>query len=125
MKKFAWAVGLVAIGFLTYSVFASLITLDFEDINVESLRQRFSEVNFVGPGNDFGGAIFWLDVKNLATGAILDYSTGATYEKKSCMTQVRGIYYNNQRGLRLWPLDSASLTMLKSTSNSYNGLTIT
>jgi len=66
MKKFAWAVGLVAIGFLVYSVSNSFL-LDFTDINVESLRQRFSEVNFIGPGNDFGGAIFRLDAKNLST----------------------------------------------------------
>lgn len=88
MKKFAWAVGLVAIGFLIYNVSNSFL-LDFTDINVESLRQRFSEVNFVGPGNDFGGAIFWLDAKNLSTGMILEYGSGPTYEKKSCMTQVR------------------------------------
>gem|GEM_PF-3165077 len=41
------------------------------------------------------------------------------------MTQVRGIYYNNQRGLRLWPLDAASLTMLRATSTGYNNLQMT
>ena len=124
MKKFAWAVGLVAIGFLVYSVSNSFL-LDFTDINVESLRQRFSEVNFIGPGNDFGGAIFRLDAKNLSTWFIIEHSTGITYEKKSCMTQVRGIYYNNQRGLRMRPLDTASLTMLRATSTGYFDLQMT
>lgn len=125
MKKFAWAVGLVGIGFLAYNVFSSFL-LDFDNINVESLRQRFSEIHFAGPGNDFGGSVFWLDAKNLSTWFILEHSTGATYERRSCMTQVRGIYYNNQRGLRLWPLDTASLTMLRATSpTTYDSLHMT
>ncbi|MBU0626534.1 hypothetical protein KKH82_03790 [Patescibacteria group bacterium] len=67
-KKFAWAVGLVAIGFLIYNFASSfLFDLEFSDINVESLRQRFSEVHFAVGGNDFGGAIFWLDANNLTT----------------------------------------------------------
>ena len=73
MKKFAWTVGLVAIGFLVYNVSNSFL-LDFSDINVESLRQRFSEVNFIGPGNDFGGSVFRLDVKNLSTGFIIEHA---------------------------------------------------
>jgi hypothetical protein len=45
-KKFVWAVGLVVIGFLAYNLSSSFF-LDFDDIKVESLKQRFSEVNFI------------------------------------------------------------------------------
>ncbi|MEI6671883.1 MAG: hypothetical protein WCL02_00515 [bacterium] len=29
-----------------------------------------------------------------------------------CTQKLRGIYYNNQRGRRIWPLDTANLATL-------------
>lgn len=125
MKKMFRAVGLMLFGLLIYNVSNSFFDLEFPNITVESLKQRFSEVNFVGGGNDFGGAIFWLDTQNLGTGITITYSTWASYETRTCITRLRGIYYNNQRWLRLWPLDPLSRTMLQNNWSGYENLSIT
>ena len=125
MKRFAWTVGLVAIGFLVYNFWNSfpLFDLNFQDITVESLKQRFSEVNFVGGGNDFGGAILWLQAEKVWwTGITISYGS----DTRTCQTRVRWVYYNNQRGMRLRPLDATTKGMLWQTDSKYNtNLTIT
>lgn len=42
-----------------------------------------------------------------------------------CTEQLRGLYYNNQRGLRLWPIDQNTLTGLQTIDSGYNAMTLT
>jgi len=44
---------------------------------------------------------------------------------KLCVKQIQGYYVNPQRGNRVRPLDSASLTILQGMDSSYSGLVVT
>lgn len=96
------------------------ITVDW--IKDQTLANKFSTVHFNVWGNDFGGGFFWTEAKNLSTPQII--TTTANWEALSCTDQVRGFYYNSQRGERLWPLDEESKTDLKSIKWDYDNLTI-
>lgn len=96
------------------------ITVDW--IKDQTLANKFSTVHFNVWGNDFGGGFFWTEAKNLSTPQII--TTTANREALSCTDQVRGFYYNSQRGERLWPLDEESKTDLKSVKWDYDNLTI-
>lgn len=96
------------------------ITVDW--IKDQTLANKFSTVHFNVWGNDFGGGFFWTEAKNLSTPQII--TTTANWEALSCTDQVRGFYYNSQRGERLWPLDEESKTDLKSVKWDYDNLTI-
>ena len=43
------------------------LVLEFVNLNLEGLLERLAETQFVAPGNNFGGAIFWLPAKSLFT----------------------------------------------------------
>lgn len=43
---------------------------------------------------------------------------------KTCTKQIRGLYFNSQRGKRLRPLDSDTLTLLQQQNSSYDDLQI-
>ena len=79
-------------------------TITINGIKNQALANRFSTVHFNVGGNDFWGGFFWTDTKVLATPQIIT----ANKETLSCTDQVRGFYYNSQRGERLWPLDTDS-----------------
>ena len=79
-------------------------TITINGIKNQALANRFSTVHFNVGGNDFWGGFFWTDTKVLATPQIIT----AKWESLSCTDQVRGFYYNSQRGERLWPLDEES-----------------
>lgn len=95
------------------------ISLEF-DINNQSLIENFSPVHFTAPGNNFVGGIFWLPTKSLS-GNIKITLDG---QEKKCNKQVRGIYFNSQRGKRIWPLDEYTLELLQQTNTWYNQLEI-
>ena len=78
------------------------ITVDW--IKDQTLANKFSTVHFNVWGNDFGGGFFWTEAKNLSTPQIVT----ANGEILLCSAQIRGFYYNSQRGERLWPLDTDS-----------------
>jgi len=94
--------------------------LKFPSININSLKDRFSNINFTSPWNNFGWGIFWLNTKSLSwnTNIILWSKT------KICSKLVRWLYYNNQRWKRVRPLDEESLDLLKNMNSSYNELQI-
>ena len=95
-------------------------TITINGIKNQALANRFSTVHFNVGGNDFWGGFFWTDTKVLSTPQIIT----ANWEKLSCTDQVRGFYYNSQRGERLWPLDEDSKTDLKSVKWDYMYLEI-
>lgn len=94
------------------------ITVDW--IKDQTLANKFSTVHFNVWGNDFGGGFFWTEAKALAT----PQEVSANGERLLCSVQIRGFYYNSQRGERLWPLDEESKTDLKSVKWDYENLTI-
>ena len=63
----------------------------------------------MAPGNNFVGGIFWLTTKSL-TGNTQIFVDG---EERDCNKQIRGLYFNSQRGKRIWPLDNDTLTLLQ------------
>ena len=90
------------------------ITVDW--IKDQTLANKFSTVHFNVWGNDFGGGFFWTEAKALAT----PQEVSANGERLRCSAQIRGFYYNSQRGERLWPLDTDSQGDLARIQSSYN-----
>ena len=90
------------------------ITVDW--IKDQTLANKFSTVHFNVWGNDFGGGFFWTEAKALAT----PQEVTANGERLRCSAQIRGFYYNSQRGERLWPLDTDSQGDLARIQSSYN-----
>ena len=89
------------------------ITVDW--IKDQTLANKFSTVHFNVWGNDFGGGFFWTEAKALAT----PQEVSANGERLLCSAQIRGFYYNSQRGERLWPLDTDSQKDLARIQSSY------
>ena len=89
------------------------ITVDW--IKDQTLTNKFSTVHFNVWGNDFGGGFFWTEAKALATPQVVT----ANGERLLCSAQIRGFYYNSQRGERLWPLDTDSQGDLARIQSSY------
>jgi len=112
----------IVLWFLLFSIafcgFSNALFLDFININVQWLADRFSSVHFMGPGNDFGGAFFWLPSKSLP----IPQEITLAGQTVTCYKQVRWIYYNSQRGQRLRPLDVYTLAMFREANSSYMGL---
>lgn len=90
------------------------ITVDW--IKDQTLANKFSTVHFNVWGNDFGGGFFWTEAKALAT----PQEVTVNGERLRCSAQIRGFYYNSQRGERLWPLDTDSQGDLARIQSSYN-----
>ncbi len=95
--------------------------LNFTNINSQSLADKFSPVHFAAPGNNFVGGILRLTTKSL-TGDM--HITLWSQPSKNCNKQVRGIYFNSQRGKRVRPLDQYTLELLKQTDPLYAQLQI-
>lgn len=95
------------------------ITLHFENLSIPSLEEKFSMVHFMAPGNNFWWSIFRLPTKSVSPILI---TIGSEGDAKTCTKQVRGIYFNSQRGKRLRPLDVDTLQLLKDQNSSYDNL---
>jgi hypothetical protein len=97
------------------------IQLDFENMSDPNFVNMYNDVHFAIGGNDFGGSFFRLGVKNLSGNISVEDAQG---EQISCDQQLKGLYYNNQRGQRLWPIDLDTLASLQS-FGGYTGLNLT
>ncbi len=97
------------------------INLFFPNLNNQSLQDKFSLVHFMAPGNNFGWSIFRLATKSVWP-RVINTPSGDT---KTCTKLVRGLYFNSQRGKRLRPLDSDTLTLLQQQNSWYNNLQMT
>jgi len=116
-KKFFITLGIIV--WAVYAIGNASIMLKFPDLNIQSFGNKFSLVHFMTPGNNFVWSIFWLPSKSITwTTLNLD---GVP---KTCTKQIRWLYFNSQRGKRLRPLDSDTLTLLKEQNTSYNDLRI-
>lgn len=93
-----------------YAISQANVVLNFPDINLYSLENKFSLVHFMAPGNDFVGSIFRLPSTSI-TGINISINSGAEI-KTGCTKQLRGLYFNSQRGKRIRPLDQETLTLL-------------
>lgn len=85
--------------------YAQKTQLNFKTIRSQSLKDNFTPINFIGPGNDFAGGIMRLPNKKLAKPEKID-------DKITCTSQVRWLYFNSQRGERLRPLDQETATSI-------------
>jgi len=103
-----------------YAISQASIMLNFTDLNIPSLQNKVSLVHFMTPGNNFVWSIFWLTSKSVSP-VHIQLNT----HSKTCTKQVRGLYFNSQRGKRLRPLDSDTLKLLQEQNPSYNNLEMT
>ena len=117
---------LSALSFFWYSQ-AGSITFEWFSAG-DPISSKYSMVHFAFPPdvNDYQWGIFWLPSIEYKSGQVLTYEW-ASYPNatRTCRKQVRWLYYNEQRGKRLWPMDSASLTYLKQINSDYDALTMT
>ncbi len=101
---------------LTLACLTSPLFADATDLNLTSLHT--TDVHFNYNGNNFGGKLFFRDIKTVAETVVLNWV------RKSCTKQIRGYYLNPARWLRIWPLDSDTLDYLRTVDSSYNKLTL-
>lgn len=104
-----------------YSVINSW-NLSFTNLKQDSLTAKFSQIQFTSSGNDFGGGVFWLGSQTYNTPVSIRFANSAI---KKCRKKLRGIYYNDARWARLWPLDQETLDLLRQSNPNYSALTIT
>lgn len=102
------------------------ISLEFDDAIVAAfpcVEIGHYDAWFSASGNNFDGMVFWSGVIDLNTGVTLELEDAANstchlvdclYEEIVCHKQIQGLYYNKERGERLWPLDDTSLSDLVS-----------
>lgn len=89
----------------------------------DPIKNKFSIVHYTLPDtqtNNYQGSFFWLPSQQKLPAVQVSYN-GNT---KSCSKQVRGLYYTNAKGARLWPLDEQTLNGLKLLNSDYNNLQI-
>lgn len=86
-----------------------------------AIDQNYSIVSF-NIQNAFNGIFLWRANKNLSTPVTV--TIGST-TISGCTQQLQGLYYNNQRGFRLRPIDQNTLTGMQGIDISYNALTLT
>ncbi len=67
----------------------------------QSFVQRFATIHFAWGGNDFIGGLFLLDAESLASPVEISLWSDTIL----CTKKLRWLYYNMQRGQKLWPLD--------------------
>jgi hypothetical protein len=98
---------------------ATFTTLKF-DLKVDKVQEEnLSQVHFRAGGNDFGGVI----ARSQAEEEHQTIGVSGSAETLDCTRRIRGLYYNSQRGERLWPLDGLTATALGYTGlDMYGGL---
>ncbi len=99
---------------------AQAFVLQVLDIGIQT-PIHISEVHFFAAGNDFGGSIMWLSPIPLDITQVID----ANGQLVTCQQQLRWLYYNNQRGQRLYPLDAQTAAYLETLDSTYEELETT
>ncbi len=87
----------------------------------DPIKNKFSIVHYTLPDtatNNYQGSFFWLPSQQKLPAVQVTYNGIA----KSCSKQVRGLYYTNAKGARLWPLDQQTLNWLKLLNSDYEDL---
>ncbi|MCF7835342.1 DUF4215 domain-containing protein [Candidatus Gracilibacteria bacterium] len=130
--KMIMKIGLFVISLMFYIISSQTHgnSVEFDDSILNQfpgITGYINHANFQYGGNNFYGTFFLLEP---------GYSTETITmggDTKTCTKQIRGLYYNNQRGNRLRPLDIDTLNTLKiaetlgilGNSTGYSNLTIT
>lgn len=96
------------------------VLLDFA-IGQQTLSNSFANIHFATPGNDLGGGFFFIPSDSLTQPVTITLGG----QSRTCGQQVKGLYYANARGQRLWPLDQGTLDALISVSGAYSNVTVT
>ncbi len=109
---------LVIMGAL-YAIGNASIVLTFPSVS-PSFSSGFSLIQFAWPGNNFVGSTFRLSTKSVSP-VTVTFGSAA----KTCTKQLRGLYFNSQRGKRLRPLDEDTLNLLKIQNWLYDSLEVT
>ncbi len=78
-----------------------------------------TDIDFKFGGNKKVWLFFPRSLQTLSSGETIVLNTG---NNNTCTTQIRGLYYNNERGERLRPLDQNTLTGLQAIDSSYNDM---
>lgn len=86
-----------------------------------AIDQNYSTIHF-HIQNNFNGVFLWRANKTLSTPVTV--TIGAT-TISGCTQQLQWLYYNNQRGFRLRPIDQNTLTGMQNIDPSYNALSLT
>jgi len=113
---------LITLGIIVWALYAignANIVLKFPDLNIQSFENKFSLVHFTAPGNNFLWSIF-----RLASKSTTGMTIGLNGQTQTCSKLIRGLYFNSQRGKRIRPLDSYTLTLLQQQNDSYDSLQI-
>jgi len=87
------------------------------------IESNYSSIHFKYWGNDFAGMFFRTTGTNLTTPETIHMSWSA--QTINCYQKINGIYYNNQRGRKIWPLDTGNLAKLTTQDSGYAVLQIT
>jgi len=108
---------IIIFNILNWNIFSWGI-LKFSWLTQQSLMSKFSEIHFNSPWNDFGWWIFWLWTTSKSQ------TIKASWVTKTCVKQLKWIYYNAARWWRLRPLDQESLDLLSWSWIWYSNLSI-
>jgi hypothetical protein len=102
--------------FLSLGIFVGMHTFAFTNLPFSpNLYTRFgitgdsnySTMHFNYGGNDFAGLMFWLTGANVSPAQHITINTGTlNVQEIACSRQLNGMFYNNQRGRRMRPLDT-------------------
>ncbi|MCK9466870.1 MAG: S-layer homology domain-containing protein [Candidatus Absconditabacterales bacterium] len=92
----------------------------FGNNDLQGIEHNKSDIWFKYGGNNFGGLFFITNIKTLAHPETIKLGN----ETIMCNKQINGLYYNNQRGMRFWPLDHSTLNILKDISGDYEDIEI-
>lgn len=83
----------------------------------------YSSIYYHFGGNDFAGMFFWTTGSTLSIPETIVLSGNTT--PISCRSRINGMYYNNVRWRRLWPLDSGNLQTLRVNDAGYVSMSLT
>ena len=111
---------LLVILWALYAIGNASLILNFPDLTMTAIGNKYSFIQFAGPGNNFVWSTFRLSTSSTSGQTIT--LNGAT---KTCSKEIRGLYFNSQRGKRLRPLDQNTLGLLRQQNASYNDLSMT
>jgi len=122
---------------LFFGIFATSVKLAYAEIipfenNLTSIFSWLNTWNYANTyfkfgGNNFVGIVFWETAATLSTPQTITINSWLVNQQTiSCTKQLKWIYYNNQRGRRVWPLDTGNLALLSWSllATGYGSMTI-
>jgi len=112
---------ILTIVFLATTNISQWLQLNF-DFTTQWLLDRFMPIHFMGAGNNYAWAIFWFTNKSFTYPQTISLNG----EERICQKMIRGMYFNNARWQKIFPLDPYTLDEILKVVNpdSYNNLSI-